>query len=138
MKQEIKLMAFHGQDDGHASVSAENLLNRIKLGEDSTLEFKVVDFRGNSVFAPNGDSMSNELVDVPQSLFVHRSGSGYFTRIGSSKREMPPEVLARLFQQRSQVRLISFRLEICSPGTMSKHHDAGKSTARTILPERAD
>lgn len=41
-------------------------------------------------------------VDVPKSLHVHRSPGGYFQRIGSSKREMSPEVLARLFQQRSQ------------------------------------
>ena len=47
-------------------------------------------------------------VDVPRSLFVHRSPGGYFRRIGSSKREMPPEVLARLFQERSQSRVIRF------------------------------
>lgn len=47
-------------------------------------------------------------VDVPQSLFVHKSPRGYFYRIGSSKREMSPDYLARLFQQRSQTRLICF------------------------------
>jgi len=47
-------------------------------------------------------------VDVPKSLFVHRSPGGYFRRIGSSKRQMKPDVLARLFQQRSQCRLIRF------------------------------
>ena len=47
-------------------------------------------------------------VDVPRSLFVHRSPGGYFRRIGSSKREMSPEVLARLFQERSQSRMIRF------------------------------
>ncbi|MDR3229200.1 MAG: putative DNA binding domain-containing protein [Puniceicoccales bacterium] len=47
-------------------------------------------------------------VDIPRSLFVHKSPSGYFHRIGSSKREMEPDVLARLFQQRSQARLIRF------------------------------
>ncbi|MCK5507393.1 MAG: transcriptional regulator, partial [Desulfobacterales bacterium] len=47
-------------------------------------------------------------VDVPRSLFVHQSPGGYFRRIGSSKRRMKPDVLARLFQQRSQVRLIRF------------------------------
>jgi len=47
-------------------------------------------------------------VDVPQSLFVHQSPGGYFRRIGSSKRRMKPDMLARLFQQRSQVRLIRF------------------------------
>jgi len=47
-------------------------------------------------------------VDVPRSLFVHQSPGGYFRRIGSSKRQMRPDVLARLFQQRSQARLIRF------------------------------
>ncbi len=45
---------------------------------------------------------------VPRSLFVHRSPGGYFHRMGSSKREMSPDYLARLFQQRSQSRLIRF------------------------------
>ena len=47
-------------------------------------------------------------IDVPRSLFVHQSPSGYFHRIGSSKRQMTPEILARLFQQRSQARIIRF------------------------------
>lgn len=55
-------------------------------------------------------------IDVPKSLFVHKSPNGYFRRIGSSKREMNPDMLARLFQQRSQVRLIRFD-EQTVPGT---------------------
>lgn len=47
-------------------------------------------------------------VDIPRSLFVHKSPGGYMQRVGSSKREMSPEILARLFQQRSQARLIRF------------------------------
>lgn len=47
-------------------------------------------------------------VRVAKSLFVHRSPHGYFHRVGSSKREMSPELLARLFQQRSMARLIRF------------------------------
>ena len=47
-------------------------------------------------------------VEVPRSLFVHESPRGYFHRQGSSKRKMPPDYLARLFQQRSQARLIRF------------------------------
>ncbi|MCL2219697.1 MAG: putative DNA binding domain-containing protein [Chitinispirillia bacterium] len=164
------------------SENMETLLNRIKLGEDSTLEFKNVDFYRDTVSAPRRDAMSDELaamantrggtliigvddkthavtgvplerldtveewvrsiandivappldcvirkmsvggddgksrhiikIDVPKSLFVHRSGNGYFTRIGSSKREMQPEVLARLFQQRSQTRLVCFDEQI--------------------------
>lgn len=47
-------------------------------------------------------------VDVPKSLYVHQSPGGYFHRIGSSKRQMTPDILARLFQQRSQARIIRF------------------------------
>ena len=47
-------------------------------------------------------------VDVPRSLFVHRSPGGFFRRLGSSKREMAVEILARLIQERSQGRLIRF------------------------------
>ena len=39
-------------------------------------------------------------IDVPRSLFVHKSPNGYFRRIGSSRREMKPEVLARLLDIR--------------------------------------
>ena len=55
-------------------------------------------------------------MDIPRSLFVHRSPGGYFRRIGSSKREMAPEVLARLLQERSQSRMIRFD-ESVVPGT---------------------
>jgi ATP-dependent DNA helicase RecG len=47
-------------------------------------------------------------LDLPRSLFVHRSPGGYKIRAGSSVREMAPEYLARLFQQRSQSRLLRF------------------------------
>lgn len=47
-------------------------------------------------------------VEVPRSLFVHESPGGYFHRQGSSVRKMSPEHLARMFQQRSQARLIRF------------------------------
>lgn len=47
-------------------------------------------------------------IEVQRSLFVHKSPGGHFRRIGSSKREMAPESLARVFQQRSQTRMIPF------------------------------
>ena len=62
-------------------------------------------------------------IDVPRSLFVHRSPNGYFRRIGSSKREMSPELLARLFQERSQSRVIRFD-ESVVPGTYRDDLDA--------------
>ncbi len=55
-----------------------------------------------------GDLVPVVCVDVERSLFVHKSPGGYFRRLGRSKREMPPELLARLFQERSQSRMIRF------------------------------
>jgi ATP-dependent DNA helicase RecG len=158
--------------------SAAQLLQRIRLGEDTFLELKVVSIQGRRLVAPRRNDLADEIaaiantaagtvvlgvddktreivgiphdkldaaeaivfelcqdsivppvafhtrrtelpdstgalravlqVDIPRSLFVHRSPGGYMRRQGSSKREMPPEVLARLFQQRSQARLIRF------------------------------
>lgn len=162
------------------------LLRQISLGEDSVLELKAVEFKGNKVVGPHRDGMADELaamantaagivvlgvddrtreihglppdkldiveawlrsicndsidppldcmirklivpdprgkdkiilrIDIPRSLFVHKSPNGYFRRIGSSRREMKPDILARLFQQRSQIRLIRFD-EQTVPGT---------------------
>ena len=61
-------------------------------------------------------------VEVPRSLFVHQSPGGYFHRVGSSKRPIPPDHLARLFQQRSQARLIRFD-ETLVPGAILSHLD---------------
>ena len=47
-------------------------------------------------------------IEVQRSLFVHKAPNGYFTRQGSSKREMTTEQLARLIQSRSQARIIRF------------------------------
>ncbi len=47
-------------------------------------------------------------IAVERSLFIHQSPGGYLHRVGSSKRPIPPDQLARLFQQRSQSRLIRF------------------------------
>ncbi len=158
--------------------SPEELLQKIRLGEDTSLELKAVRFRGDRVSGPGRDELADELaaianthdgvlvlgvddktrdiigipidhldavesfvyeicnesitppvhfrsfrmqlpdatgnlrsvlnVEIPRSLFVHRSPGGYFFRQGSSKREMPPDYLTRLSQQLSQVRLIRF------------------------------
>ena len=60
--------------------------------------------------APSGTGRTVSIVklEVPRSLFVHRSPGGYWHRVADSKRVMTPEFLARLFQQRSQTRLIRF------------------------------
>lgn len=159
--------------------STEELLQKIRLGEDTTLELRNVCFRRNNISDPTYEDLADELaamanthdsvlvlgvddktkeitgiipaekleiverfvfeicnesikppikfmsfrlelpdnsgtlqpvlkIEIPRSLFVHESPGGYFHRQGSSKRKMPPDYLARLFQQRSQARSIRF------------------------------
>ena len=72
-----------------------------------------LDYRLKKLSIPTEDGEKSIIrIDIPRSLFVHKSPEGYFHRRGSSKREMPPEVLARLFQQRTQNRLIRFDEQI--------------------------
>ena len=75
------------------------------------------------------------LVEVERSLFVHRSPGGYFRRLGSSKRELAPELLGRLFQERSQSRMIRFD-ETAVPGTGPGDLDYGL-TRRFLRDEAA-
>ena len=168
----------------------EDLLRRIRLGEDSTLELQRISLAGSRVTTPRRNDVSDELgafangrggvlvlgvddktrevvgiplgaldtveawvreicdvlkpaldamirkaelsnaagdlvpvlcVDIERSLFVHKSHGGYFRRLGSSKREMSPELLARLFQERSQTRMIRFDESVVprtSPGEL--------------------
>ena len=168
--------------------SARELLDRIRLGEDTFLEFKEVRFAGEKVTAPRGDAVADELaafsnarggvlvlgvedatrevlgvpvekldaveqfifevcaqriepplapdirrlwlpsttgeelavlqVELQRSLFVHRSPGGYLHRVGSSRRVMPSEYLARLFQQRSQGRIIRFDEQVVPRATL--------------------
>jgi ATP-dependent DNA helicase RecG len=80
-------------------------------------------------------------IEVPRSLFVHRGPSGYLHRQGSSKRELAPEALARLFQQRSQARLIRFdeqgvpgtSIETLSPALYERFLPPGKDPVATKL-----
>ena len=75
-------------------------------------------------------------VEIPRSLFVHRSPGGYFRRLGSSKRELAPEALARLFQERSQSRIIRFD-ESAVPGTTPGDLDYGL-TRRFLREDRTE
>ena len=185
-------------------IERDELVRRIRLGEDATLELKRVLMAGSRVTAPRRDEFADELaamgngwggtavlgvedrsreilgipldrldaveawvreicndsvkppldalirkielsgadgslaavlcVEVARSLFVHKSPGGYFRRIGSSKREMSPEVLARLFQERSQSRVIRFD-ESPVPGASPEHLDDGL-TRRFLRDER--
>lgn len=182
---------------------AQELLFHIRLGEDSSIEFKEVRFAGNRPTSPNRDSMAHEIaafangqggrmllgvedktravvgiadecvstteewvvnisqnsiqppvkldtrllqlpdregnlktviyIEIPRSIMVHSSSGRYYQRVGSTKQEMKPEVLARLFQQRSQSRLIRFD-ETLVPGTALA--DIDKSLLQRFL--RAD
>ncbi len=64
--------------------------------------------------AATGEDVAVIKIDVPRSLFVHRSPGGFLYRVGSTKRVMSPEYLARLFQQRSQARIIRFDEQVVS------------------------
>lgn len=181
--------------------SAEDLLAKNRLGEDSLFERKSLRFQGDRITGPHPDGLANELaaiansndavlvlginesgaiegidtekldavesyvreicndrikppltarivrmsvpdetgtlravikIDVSRSLFVHKSPGGYFHRIGSSKREMTPDFLARLFQQRSQARIIRFD-EQAVPDTVAS--DMIEGLWRRFLPD---
>jgi predicted HTH transcriptional regulator len=156
----------------------EQLLQRIRLGEDSRLELRTIVFAGRRVRGPSRDVIADELaafanssggaivfgvddksrqvvgipgdlldvvqdlvletckdsirpsltvttrkhllpandgssrpvlcVEVGRSVFVHESPGGYLHRVGSSKRRMEPDHLARLFQQRAESRVLRF------------------------------
>jgi len=179
------------------------LLAKIRLGEDSQLEFKEVRFEGKRLSAPRSESLADELaafansrggilvlgvedstrkilgieidhldlveafvrdlctdriepplqpsiermalptsdggdvavivVNVERGLFVHRSPSGYLLRVGSAKRQMSPDYLARLFQQRSQARIIRFDEQVV-PGAMLD--DLNEPLWRRFAPPR--
>jgi predicted HTH transcriptional regulator len=185
--------------------SPQELLDKIRLGEDSSLELKELRLAGNRVHAPSQESLADELaafangrggvlvlgvedntreivgipldrldavedfvrrvcndsirpslvpyierltlpattgeekavlkVEVDRSLFVHQSPGGYFHRVGSSKRAMPPEYLARLFQQRSQTRLIRFDEQTVPGATLDDLDTALWERFRTDLSE---
>ena len=79
-----------------------------------------------------GNQMPVVAVRVQKSLFVHRSPHGYFYRVGSTKREMPPDVLARMFQQRSMTRLIRFDEQLVPSAKLSAAN--ADLTARFLRP----
>jgi predicted HTH transcriptional regulator len=70
------------------------------------------------VVAEDGSERAILRIDVPRSLFVHEGPGGYFYRVGSSKRRMAPDYLARLLAQRSQARIIHFDEQIVPETTL--------------------
>lgn len=75
-------------------------------------------------------------VEVVRSLFVHESPSGYLHRVGDAKRRMDPQYLARLFQQRSQARLLRFDEQRLENALLSDLDAA--LIQRFAIPEVAD
>jgi predicted HTH transcriptional regulator len=77
-------------------------------------------------------------IDVPKSLFVHQSPGGYFYRLGSSKRQMKPDFLARLFQQRSQTRLIRFDEQVVANSELDDLNPRLWKRFKTVLSSDDD
>ena len=75
------------------------------------------------------------VVEVPRSGAVHRSPGGYFRRVGRSKREMEPDALERLFEDRTAGRRVWFE-EFPVPGT--RPDDLDEALARRFIPDEAD
>ena len=65
-----------------------------------------------------GQTVDVVKVEMPRSLFVHRSPGGYLHRVADSKRAMSSEFLARLFQQHSQARLIRFDEQVVGAASL--------------------
>ena len=65
-----------------------------------------------------GENLAVVKIEIRKSLFVHRSPSGYLYRLADEKRAMSPDYLARLFQQRSQTRMIRFDEQVVSDATL--------------------
>ena len=74
------------------------------------------------------DGLSVLVVDVERSALVHKSPGGYLSRQGSSARELTPEALRRLFQQRGRSGLLGPDEEIVA-GT-------GRNTLDPALADR--
>ena len=75
------------------------------------------------------------VVEVPRSLAVHKSPGGYFRRIGSSKRKLEPDALARLFEERTAGRRVWYE-QFPVPGT--RPADLDPALARPFVGEEAD
>ena len=92
------------------------------------------------LIVPNQQAVETMImrIDVPRSLFVHKSPNGYFRRIGSSKREMKPDILARFFQQRSQARLIRFDEQTVPGSSVDDLNPKLWNQFRTVISSKAE
>ena len=86
------------------------------------------------------DDSSVLVVEVEKSRFVHKSPGGYFHRQGSTKREITPEVLSRLFEQRSRTGLIDpdeRTVEGTGPNTLDPELSGRFLSSRTDEPRQS-
>ncbi|MCL2824402.1 MAG: putative DNA binding domain-containing protein [Polyangiaceae bacterium] len=186
-------------------MNPKDLLERIQLGEDSTLELKEARLAGHRIVSPHRDSLANELaafansgggicvigvedqtraitgippehldsmeklaaevcndsivppvfasihkvalpyqdasqrivlvIEVPRSIFVHRSPQGFLYRVGSSKRSMTPEYFARMQRLRSQSAVVSFDEETVSRASLA---DLDQTLVNRFRSSRSD
>ena len=170
------------------SETPEQLADRIRLGEDSSLELKEVTVSRGRITGPRRDQLADELaafanasggtlvlgvedrtrrvtgiplpqldsaerfvaditqdsitpplvadiskleltnadatpvavlrIDIPRGMVVHKSPGGYLRRIGSSKRQMEPDYLARLFVLRSRSRMRDFGTQVIADASV--------------------
>lgn len=89
---------------------------------------------GSGIEEPS-DSRLVLVVEIPRSLYVHRSPKGYFRRIGSSKREIEHSALQRLMMLRAQSGITAFD-ESPIPRTGPENLD--RSAAERFVSEEAD
>lgn len=83
--------------------------------------------------ATTGEDVAVVKVEVQRSLFVHRSPGGFLHRVGSDKRIMPTEYLARLFQQRSQARTVRFDEQVVPDAMLDDLSSEIWGSFRTLL-----
>ncbi len=92
--------AVRGIPEAHAGVVERWIANVATHNCEPPIRPKI---RKEILPAADGSEALVLLAEVKRGLFVHRtSGGRYYVRIGSSKRDLTPQELARLFQQRGR------------------------------------
>ena len=74
-------------------------------------------------------------VEIPRSLFIHRSPGGFLHRVADTKRRMSTEYLTRMLQQRSQTRLVRFDEQVVDDARVEDLNPALWSRWRTARSE---
>ena len=88
------------------------------IAQDSITPPLVADIGKLELPGPDAAPVAVLRIDVPRGLSVHKSPGGYLRRIGSSKRQMEPDYLARLFEMRSRSRMRDFGTQVIADATV--------------------